>query len=181
MKDRYHHLAARPIRILLGQPGMVGRFGTILGKAGASGDDPLGIYHSTLGERVKGWGKMGALWGGLWGLLTGATGMFLIPGLGPVLAAGTIVEALAGALTGATLTGGVMAGAAALSHLAVAMHRMGVPEERLAALHEAVERGEYVVMLRLPPQELEHWQAIASFCGARETLSFPYHGLLPHH
>ena len=71
---------------------------SVLGKGNASGDDPLGLYYPGVGERMKGWGAMGAFWGGLWGLLAGAAGMFFIPGLGPILAAGPIVEALAGAL-----------------------------------------------------------------------------------
>jgi len=33
------------------------------------------------------WGKMGAFWGGFWGLLFGSA-FFAIPGVGPVLVAG---------------------------------------------------------------------------------------------
>jgi len=76
---------------------------SMLWRASSSGDDPLGVYYGNVGERMKGWGKMGAFWGGLWGLLTGAAGMFLVPDIGPILAAGPMVEALAGAAGGAAL------------------------------------------------------------------------------
>jgi hypothetical protein len=32
----------------------------MLGKASSSGDDPLGLYYDSAGERMKGWGEMGA-------------------------------------------------------------------------------------------------------------------------
>lgn len=57
---------------------------SLLGRASASGDDPLGVYYPQVGERMKGWGKQGALWGGLWGMLAGAAGIFMLPGSGPV-------------------------------------------------------------------------------------------------
>ena len=69
---------------------------SLLGRGSSSGDDALGIYYPRVGQRMRGWGAMGAFWGGLWGLIGGAAGMFLAPGLGPVLAAGPVVEAMRG-------------------------------------------------------------------------------------
>lgn len=151
---------------------------SLLGKAQGSGDDPLGIYHSSAGERAKGWGKMGAFWGGLWGLLTGAAGLFLIPGTGALLAAGPIVEAVVGAAAGAGVGGGVMAGAGALSHLAVAMRRMGIPEEQLEALQQAIEHGEYVVMLRADADEVSRWQQLLESGGAANVTVFPFRSVI---
>ncbi len=140
---------------------------SILGKSESAGDDLLGIYYTGVGERMKGWGALGAFWGGLWGLLAGAAGMFVIPGLGAVLAAGPIVEAIAGSIVGATVTGGAMAGAAALSQLAIALHRMGVPKERLQDLHQAIKRGRYVVILRCGNiEEAKRWQSQLGWCSA---------------
>lgn len=150
---------------------------SLLGKAQGSGDDPLGIYYPNVGERMKGWGRLGALWGGIWGLISGAAGMFLVPGVGPVLAAGPVVEALVAAIAGAGVGGGAMAGAAAASQLAVAMHRQGVPEERLQALQEALDAGHYVVMLRLDAEESGEWRDLLSASGAKTTDVFPYQGL----
>ncbi len=80
---------------------------SVLGRIHAVGDDPLGIYNLNVGERMKAWGEYGAFWGGLWGMLAGAAGFFIIPGVGPIAAAGYIVEALAG---GAVIGAGSMAG-----------------------------------------------------------------------
>src|SRR5277367_5448181 len=41
------------------------------------------------GDRMKDWGKTGALWSGWWGLLFGA-GFFSVPGLGPLIIAGPL-------------------------------------------------------------------------------------------
>jgi hypothetical protein len=149
---------------------------SILGKAQSSGDDPLGIYYPSVGERMKGWGAMGAIWGGLWGLLSGA-GMFMIPGIGPVLAAGPVVEAIAGALAGAGLAGGAMAGAAALSEFSYALHRSGVPEDRLEELQQALDQGRYMVMLILTANEIDRWKAFLQDSGATTTEDYPYRGL----
>ena len=150
---------------------------SVLGKGESGGDDPLGLYYSSTGDRMKGWGKMGAFWGGLWGLLTGAAGLFVIPGIGPVLAAGPVVEAIATALAGAGLGGSAMAGAAAASQFTVAMHRSGVPEEKLEMLQNAIQQGHYLLMLRLDEDEAGKWQTLLAHNGASMVDVFVYHGL----
>ncbi|BCB27479.1 hypothetical protein SKTS_23650 [Sulfurimicrobium lacus] len=145
---------------------------SVLGRVHASGDDVLGIYHRTEGSRVEAWAKQGALWGALWGLFVGATGMFIFPGLGPVLAAGPIVEAIIGALGGAA----VMTGAAELTQLATAMHRVGIPEEKLEHLHRAIEDGRFLLLLRGARSELQEWRGILGWSDAEEILELPYTG-----
>jgi hypothetical protein len=150
---------------------------SVLGKGESGGDDPLGLYYSSVGDRMKGWGKMGAFWGGLWGLLTGAAGLFVFPGIGPVLAAGPVVEAIAAALAGAGLGGSAMAGAAAASQFTVAMHRSGVPGEKLEMLQNAIEQGHYLLMLRLDEEEAGKWQTLLAHNGASMVDVYVYHGL----
>jgi hypothetical protein len=150
---------------------------SFLGKGQSSGDDPLGLYYSSVGDRMKGWGSMGAFWGGLWGLLAGAAGLFVIPGIGPVLAAGPVVEAIAAALAGAGLGGSAMAGAAAASEFMVAMHRSGVPVEKLEMLQDAIEQGDYLLMLRLDEEEAAKWQTLLSHSGAGMVDVYVYQGL----
>jgi len=55
-------------------------------------------YYNT-GDRMKYWGKLGAFWGGLWGILFGAA-VFWIPGIGPLVVAGPLVSAIVGGLEG---------------------------------------------------------------------------------
>ena len=124
---------------------------SILGRASDSGDDPLGVYYRSPSDRMVGWGRMGALWGGLLGMLSGAMGLFLIPGLAPLIAAGPIAEALIGAGIGGT----AMAGAGAISHLGIAVHRMGVPRSEIDNFHERLKNGEYMLMLVVDNSEIE--------------------------
>lgn len=150
---------------------------SVLGKASSSGDDPLGVYYATPAERMKGWGAMGAFWGGLWGLLTGAAGMFLIPGVGPVLAAGPIVEALVTGAAGAGIGGGLLAGGAAASQLAIAAHRMGVPDERLEEIQTLLDRGHHLVLLILGRDETERWRGVLERTEPSALWDYPYLGL----
>ena len=89
---------------------------SILGKGYHSEEHPDGFY--TTGDRMKTWGGVGAFWGGLWGLLFGAA-FFWIPGIGPIAAAGPIVQLLVSALEGAAIVGGLSALGAALAGLGV--------------------------------------------------------------
>lgn len=150
---------------------------SVLGRVHAAGDDVLGIYHRNEGARVEAWATQGALWGALWGLFVGATGMFIFPGVGPVIAAGPIVEAIIGALGGAAVGGAVMTGAAELTHLATAMHRVGIPEEMLEQLHRAIEDGRYLLLLRGARSELQEWRGILGWSDAEETVELPYTGI----
>lgn len=146
---------------------------SLLHRAGGSGDDMLGLAWSDTAERVKVWGEQGALWGALWGLLAGATGMFVLPGLGPILAAGPVVEALAGAVAGAAVSGGVMAGAAAVAQLTAALHRLGVPRSAITQIEKAIQSGHYVVLLHCEPAEADRCVARLGWAGAEPVVVMP--------
>ena len=148
---------------------------SVLGRIHPMGDDSLGIYTPNATERMKAWGKKGVVWGGLWGMLAGAAGLFLIPGIGAVAAAGYIVEAIAG---GAIVGAGAMAGTAALSQLAIAFHRAGIPEGTIQALHKAVEDGKYVLMLRAAESELPQWRGELEAGNPLEIHDLPYSRLI---
>lgn len=94
----------------------------------------------------------GAL-GGLAGLLAGA-GALLIPGIGPIIAAGP----LAGALTG-VVTGGVAGG----------LIDYGIPEERGQHYEEQVKEGKILVTVRSRGEELERAAQILKENGAEEV------------
>jgi hypothetical protein len=130
---------------------------SILARVQGMGDDTLGIYHLGVGERMKAWGRQGAVWGAIWALVAGAAGFFLMPGLGALAAAGYIVELIAG---GAVVGAGALAGAAALSQLAVAFHRAGIPAPEIAALHQCIVDGKTLVMLRGAASQLAPWREV---------------------
>src|SRR5580692_8821360 len=68
---------------------------SIIGKDYHSEEHVVGYYNS--GDRMKRWGKSGAFWGGMWGLLLGAA-FFWVPGVGQVLVAGPVAAWIIGAL-----------------------------------------------------------------------------------
>ncbi len=144
---------------------------SVLGTVHATGDDPLGIYSLKTGERMKVWGEQGVFWGGVWGLLAGAAGLFIIPGVGTLAAAGYIVEAIA---AGAAVGGGAMAGAAAVSRLSVAFHRAGIPEEIILALHQAIEAGRFLVMFHGAESEVTQWREVFASGQPLEIHDLPY-------
>lgn len=67
---------------------------SIVGKGYHTEEHAVGYYNA--GDRMKYWGKAGAFWGGFWALLFGSA-FFIIPGLGPILAAGPVVAWIVGA------------------------------------------------------------------------------------
>ena len=146
---------------------------SLLRKTGGMGDDMLGLAYTNTAERVKAWGEQGAIWGALWGLLAGATGLFVLPGIGPLLAAGPVVEALGGAIAGAAVAGGSMAGAAALSQLASALHRIGIPEADIELIHRAIESGHYVIILHCEPDQADHCAMRLGWAGADPVTILP--------
>ncbi|HKJ07704.1 MAG TPA: hypothetical protein VKA76_01320, partial [Gammaproteobacteria bacterium] len=92
-----------------------------------------------------------------------------------VFAVGPVVEAIATVAASAAVGGGAMAGAAAVSQLAVALHRMGIPEERLHSYHRAIEKGHYVVLLRCSdPREVERHRTELGMWGAEAVEDFAY-------
>lgn len=61
---------------------------SIVGRDYQTEENVIGYY--TTGDRMMYWGKLGALWGGFWGLLFGSA-FFIVPGVGPLLVAGPLV------------------------------------------------------------------------------------------
>ena len=62
---------------------------SIVGKDYHTEEHVVGYYNT--GDRMAAWGKFGAFWGWIWGLLFGSAFLF-IPGLGPVMIGGPILS-----------------------------------------------------------------------------------------
>src|SRR5580693_8112977 len=77
---------------------------SIVGRDYHTDENVIGYYNAS--DRMKYWGRAGAFWGGIWGLLFGS-GFFLVPGIGPLLVAGPRVGWSVGALEGALVVGGL--------------------------------------------------------------------------
>lgn len=86
----------------------------------------------------------GAVLGGAFGVAIGL-GALIIPGIGPILAAGPLASALAGGAAGAA-AGGVTGG------LLGALVDAGVPKDRAEHYVEGVRRGGVLVTLKAPSE-----------------------------
>jgi len=97
----------------------------------------VGYYNA--GDRMKYWGKVGAFWGGFWGLLFGSA-MFAIPGIGPILVAGPLVAWIIAGLEGAVVVGGVSA-------LGAALVSVGIPKDSVVKYETAVKSDHYLLLV----------------------------------
>ena len=100
-------------------------------------DEHVVGYYNT-GDRMKHWGKMGAIWGGFWGMLFGSAA-FMIPGVGPLLVAGPLVGWIVGGLEGEVVVGGVSAAGAGLFSL-------GIPKDSVIKYDLALKSDAYLLL-----------------------------------
>jgi hypothetical protein len=142
---------------------------SLLHRAGGQGDDFLGLAYGSEYERVRVWGSHGAFWGALGGLIAGASGLLLVPGVGPLLVAGPLLDLVAGAVTGA----GLMLGAAAVTRVTIALHRAGIPESKLDALHQAIMDGRTLLILHCGADDPQTWRQRLRWQGADPVLTLP--------
>ena len=108
--------------------------------------------HSRAAAGAGAGAAFGGVVGGGAGLLAGL-GMLAIPGVGPVVAAGWLVAAVAGVAAGAAIggaTGGIIG----------AMVREGVPEEHAHVYAEGVRRGGTLVSVRADDSRVEAVEGI---------------------
>lgn len=105
----------------------------------------VGYYNA--GDRMKYWGKVGAFWGGFWGMLFGAAA-FAIPGIGPILVAGPLVAWIIGALEGAVVVGGVSAVGAGLVSI-------GIPKDSVLKYEVALKTDKYLLVVHGTAEAVE--------------------------
>lgn len=101
---------------------------------------------------MKYWGKTGAFWGGLWGLLLGSA-FFAIPGIGPVLVAGPLVAWMIGTLEGAVVVGG-------LSAIGAGLYSMGIPKDSIVQYELALKTDKFLLMAHGTATEVARTKAI---------------------
>lgn len=139
------HLQAEEAVRSLAQSGFNMQNLSIVGKDFQEKEEVVGYY--TAGDRIKTWGKNGAFWGGLWGLMFGSA-FFIIPGIGPLLAAGPIVAWIVGALEGAVVIGG-------LSAVGAGLYSIGIPEDSIIEYETQLRAGKFVVVAHGTQEELD--------------------------
>jgi hypothetical protein len=118
---------------------------SIIGKGNHSDEQVVGYYNA--GDRMKYWGKLGAFWGGFWGLLFGSA-VFMIPGLGPILAAGPIVAWIVAGLEGAVEVG-------ALGALGAGLFSIGIPKDSVVKYETALKTDQFLLIVHGTAAEVE--------------------------
>jgi hypothetical protein len=93
------------------------------------------------------WGKLGAFWGGFWGLLPGSA-FFRIPGIGQLLVAGPLVMRIVGALEEAAVVG-------ELTALGAGLYSIGIPKNSVVQYETEVKRGKLLVIAHGTVDEVE--------------------------
>ena len=131
---------------------------SIVGRDYHSEDNVIGFYNT--GDRMKYWGKLGAFWGGLWGMLFGAAFLF-VPGIGPVVAAGSVVAWIVGALEGAIVVGG-------LSALGAALYSFGIPKDSVVKYETSIKAGKFLLIAHGTADEVQQARSILQNSGAEE-------------
>ena len=129
---------------------------SIMGKDYHTEEHVIGYYNA--GDRMKFWGKLGAFWGGFWGLLFGSA-MFLIPGVGHVMVFGPLVSWIIGALENAAVVGG-------FSALGAGLFSIGIPKNSVLDYEEAVKASKFLVIAHGRTAEVGKAKSILETSGA---------------
>ena len=131
---------------------------SIVGKDYHPEEHVVGYYNA--GDRMKVWGKLGAFWGGFWGLLFGSA-LFVIPGIGPLIVFGPLVGWIVGALEGAVVVGG-------LSALAAALYSIGIPKDSVVKYETALKSAKFLVIAHGTADEVAKAKSILETAGAAQ-------------
>jgi Heat induced stress protein YflT len=109
---------------------------SIVGKDFQTEEHAVGYYNT--GDRVKFWGKKGAFWGGLAGILF-SSAFLVIPIVGHIIVLGPLVTSIIGGLEGAAVAGSTSA-------LFAALVGWGIPKDSVIQYENDVKAGKFLVL-----------------------------------
>ena len=132
---------------------------SIVGKDYHTDEHVVGYYNT--GDRMMYWGKLGAFWGGFWGLLFGSA-FFWVPGIGQLLVAGPLVAWIVGALEEAAVVGG-------LSALGAGLYSIGIPKDSVMQYETEVKNDKLLLVAHGTANEVQRARDILHQTGAEIT------------
>jgi hypothetical protein len=135
----------------------------IVGKDFHTEENVVG-YYST-GDRMAYWGKLGAFWGGFWGLMFGSA-FFWVPGVGQLLVGGPLVMWIVGALEGAAVTGGITA-------LGAGLYSIGIPKDSVLQYETEVKNAKLLLIYHGSSEDVARAKDILD---RTDATSATYHG-----
>lgn len=132
-----HHSEAEAAIKTLQKGGLDMRNLSIIGQDYQTEEHVLGYLNT--GERVKWFGKLGAVWGGLAGLLLGSAFM-VIPVFGTLVVLGPLASTIAGGIEGAIAGGGVSA-------LTAVLLSIGIQKDSIVRYETALKARKYLLVV----------------------------------
>lgn len=132
---------------------------SILGKDYHSEEHVVGYFN--VADRVKFFGKLGAFWGGLAGLLFGSALMF-VPVVGHIVVLGPLAATLAGGLQGAVVGGGMTA-------LVGALTAVGIPKDSVLRYETALKADKFVVIVHGGADDIRLAKQVLAAAGSADV------------
>jgi uncharacterized membrane protein len=128
---------------------------SIIGKDYETDQHVIGYLNA--GDRAKIFGKYGAFWGGLMGMLFGSALIFL-PVMGTTIVLGPLAALLVSALEGAVVVGG-------LSALSGALLSIGIPKDSVLRYETALKANKFMLMVHGDSQEIARARDVLKSSG----------------
>jgi hypothetical protein len=132
---------------------------SIVGRDYHTEEHAVGFYNA--GDRVRHWGKLGAFWGGLFGIVF-APAFFWIPGIGPILTGGIIGSLLMGTIEGGAVGAAVGGGA---SVFAAALTSMGIPKDSVIRYEADLKADKFLLIASGTAAQVEQARALIAERG----------------
>jgi heat induced stress protein YflT len=139
------HLKAEHAVIALQRAGFDMRRISIIGRDYSTEEQVVGFFNA--GDRARFFGKYGAFWSGLFGMLFGAAFLFA-PVVGHIVVFGPLASTIVGGLEGAAVGSGVSALLGALSAL-------GVPKNSVLRYATAILADRFLLVVHGDSNEIQ--------------------------
>jgi uncharacterized membrane protein len=134
---------------------------TVVGKGYERAEHVKGYYNAI--DRVKFWGKRGAFWGGMWGIIFSPAFMF-VPVAGSVTVGRILLSTFASGLSTAVFTGG-------LSAIGAALYSIGIPKNSVIKYEAAIKLEKYLLIFHGTRNEVERASDILGTLEDAEIVS----------
>ena len=135
---------------------------SIIGRDYHTEEHVVGFLNA--GDRAKVFGKLGAFWGGLMGVLFGSALMF-VPVVGHVIVLGPLAATIFGGLQGAVLVGGASA-------LVGALMAVGIPKDSVLRYETALKADKFMLIVHGDAQQIKRAHELLETSG---LASFDHH------
>lgn len=135
---------------------------SIIGRDYHTEEHVVGFLNA--GDRAKFFGKFGAFWGGLMGMLFGSALIFM-PVVGHVIILGPLAATVFGGLEGAALVGGASA-------LVGALMAIGIPRDSVLRYETALKSDKFLLIVHGDTQDIKRAHELLATSG---LASFDHH------